>query len=466
MPDEIQKILDRLTDLEKKAIQVQLNPADQENLKNNILDGFMPTLPSGATQTYFQITWKNQIYYIPTGGVVSGISKNGSTVLNGPVTLTAGTNITLTQSGQDITIAETNAPPYSGIFGDGSDGDVTISVDTVITRDMYYNNLTLNSSAKLSGSYRIFVKGTTTIGSGSYIHNNGGNAGNGANGTDATSASLGTIGLGGSGGTAGIAPVAGTLPAGLNGTAANGGNNGVRNNTNGSDAADGGTGASRNPSWGASGVTPSAVRSGSGGSTGSKSGGNGGFPGTPGTATPAINKPKIPHFIINGIDFLSASTFTQILGSAQSPSNAGGAVGGADTNCASGGGGGSGGNGATGGMVMVFSRIIINNASAGIQALGGNAGNAGNGGNGAGTGTAAGGSGGGSGGNGGTGGVVIIVTSTAITGTGDLSNNVNGGTKGTHGTGGAAFGGSGAAGTSGADGVDGVSGVSYTLIVT
>ncbi|MBM3131956.1 MAG: hypothetical protein FJZ95_02840, partial [Chloroflexi bacterium] len=44
-----------------------------------------------------------------------------------------------------------------GTFGDGSDGDVTISADTDLTRDMYYNTLTVNSTKILSTKgYRIF----------------------------------------------------------------------------------------------------------------------------------------------------------------------------------------------------------------------------------------------------------------------------------------------------------------------
>lgn len=44
-------------------------------------------------------------------------------------------------------------------FGDGSDGDVTISTPTTLTRDMYYNNLTVNDTLTTDG-YRIFVKDT------------------------------------------------------------------------------------------------------------------------------------------------------------------------------------------------------------------------------------------------------------------------------------------------------------------
>ncbi len=49
-------------------------------------------------------------------------------------------------------------------FGDGSDSDVTISSNTTLTRDMYYNNLTVNASRTLTtAGYRIFVKDTLNL---------------------------------------------------------------------------------------------------------------------------------------------------------------------------------------------------------------------------------------------------------------------------------------------------------------
>lgn len=56
------------------------------------------------------------------------------------------------------------------IYGPGSDGDVTISSNTTLSDDMYYNNLTINSSVVLNpGGYRIFVKNILTLDSGSAI---------------------------------------------------------------------------------------------------------------------------------------------------------------------------------------------------------------------------------------------------------------------------------------------------------
>ena len=82
------------------------------------------------------------------------------------------------------------SPLNEGLFGDGSDGDVTISSDTNLTRDMFYNNLTINSSVTLfTKGYKIFVKG---------IFNNHGIIDNSASYN--SGAPEGTLGGGGNGG--------------------------------------------------------------------------------------------------------------------------------------------------------------------------------------------------------------------------------------------------------------------------
>lgn len=50
------------------------------------------------------------------------------------------------------------------VYGDGIDGDVTISTNTTLIKDMYYNNLTINASCNLDpAGFRIFVKETLTF---------------------------------------------------------------------------------------------------------------------------------------------------------------------------------------------------------------------------------------------------------------------------------------------------------------
>ncbi len=91
------------------------------------------------------------------------------------------------------------------VFGDGSDGDVTISVDTTLTRDMFYNNLTVNAGITLTtAGYRIFVKNTlTNRGTIQYNGNVGGNAtatSGGGGGAGLAEGSLGGSTAGGPGG--------------------------------------------------------------------------------------------------------------------------------------------------------------------------------------------------------------------------------------------------------------------------
>lgn len=84
------------------------------------------------------------------------------------------------------------APRVEMLFGNGMDGNVTISSNTTLSRDMYYNNLTINSGRTLkTNGYKIFVKGILT--NNGIIDNSGGN---GTNGT-ATSVGIGGDSFGG-----------------------------------------------------------------------------------------------------------------------------------------------------------------------------------------------------------------------------------------------------------------------------
>lgn len=65
---------------------------------------------------------------------------------------------------------------------DGSDGNVTISVNTTLTRDMFYNNLTVNTGRTLDpDGYAIYVAETLTLTGTAKIARNG-NAGSAASG--------------------------------------------------------------------------------------------------------------------------------------------------------------------------------------------------------------------------------------------------------------------------------------------
>ncbi len=60
------------------------------------------------------------------------------------------------------------------LYGDGSDGDVTIASNTTLSRDTYHHNLTINPGTTLNpGGFRIFVSGTLTLGDGAKIARDG-----------------------------------------------------------------------------------------------------------------------------------------------------------------------------------------------------------------------------------------------------------------------------------------------------
>jgi len=63
--------------------------------------------------------------------------------------------------------------PYAA-FGDGLDGDVIIDSSVSLSRDMYYNNLTILTGGELDpNGYRVFVKAKLTMSSGALIQRNG-----------------------------------------------------------------------------------------------------------------------------------------------------------------------------------------------------------------------------------------------------------------------------------------------------
>jgi hypothetical protein len=296
-------------------------------------------------------------------------------------------------------------------FGLGSDGDVIISSGTTtLTRDMFYNNLTVTSTGGLlTNGYRIFVKETLTLGgtgtSTVYISHN-------------ASTAPAKAGRNSSAGVGGIGAATGTLYGGLNGV--NGGNAyktgivGTSQNGCGSDGKKGGIG-----------------------------GGNyeGGFGDTGGTAAAAgaITTTTCPNQAILAVNQLifNGGVATLIRNSAVSS----GGSGGGDANGGNfwapdvGAGGGSGGQGGT---IMIAAKNILGYGT--IQVKGGEGGEGGDGVSG---GVAGGGGGGGGGGQGGN------ITFIYKTKSSNIFTDVTGGLGG---AGGAGAGGAGSAGETGNSG--------------
>lgn len=295
--------------------------------------------------------------------------------------------------GTNMQLVSSNAQVYGGC-GDGVDGDVTISSPVTLTRDMFYNNLTVNSTLTTDG-YRIFVKDTLS-GSGTIkwgVPNAGGNgqqitantnAGGGSAGAQSGSGDLKNM-AGQTGGTNGSCTAGGA-----------GGSGGVANPCIGSIASNGGIGG--------------------GATTGSFQRGVAGNGGT--VVAPVRIFGEYREYTINCID-RSGLIFSFIIPQA----SAGGGGGGGYT-CNSGGNGhngGGGGGGASGGIIMIVARNITGTFT--IEANGANGGNGASA-----TFTDGGGGGGGAGGNGGH--IVIISVNNTHTGTKTV-NAGNGGTAGT-----------------------------------
>jgi hypothetical protein len=271
------------------------------------------------------------------------------------------------------------------LFGNGSDGNVTASVDVSLTRDMYYDNLTINSGAIVyTNNYRVFVKNTLTLNNGGFRCITGSNA---------------------SGATAGALPPT----------------NFYR----------GGTAATNGVAGAASGPASTAVQG--IGVQGGQGGSNGGIRvgGTVGGVTAETVISGGIQFIRSVIGLMNGRSVKTIsIGgyglSGPQQLGSGATGGGASALSTSGGGGGGGG------WVVVIARLIVDGGGGGtIYARGGTGGNAPSG-------TAG-------GGGGGSGGICGIVTNTNPIPAGVLYD-ANGGVGGTAGPGGGTAGSTGSAG--------------------
>ncbi len=204
-------------------------------------------------------------------------------------------------------------------YGDGSDGDVVIGAGTTtLTRDMYYDDLTLGATSILAtAGFRVFVRGTLTIASGGYIH---------ANGSDGVAGD-------GTGNPGGAGAVTGSV---LGGTAG---------------------GASGNNANGTAGTNATVALGGAGGTGGNGSDGRTGAAG--GTATVPVATAGGYRHLFAALGHLHGSAYLQFTGGA----GGGGAGGGTS------GDGGSGGGG--GGVLIVWARIAVIAGTGALRANGG-----------------------------------------------------------------------------------------------
>ena len=68
------------------------------------------------------------------------------------------------QIGKAVSDFETFDVIPDSIYGSGMDGNVTITSNTTLTRDMYYNNLQVDAGIVLNtAGYRVFVRNRLTM---------------------------------------------------------------------------------------------------------------------------------------------------------------------------------------------------------------------------------------------------------------------------------------------------------------
>lgn len=374
-----------------------------------------------------------------SGGNTTILSSGSTAFSAGP---TGSPTVTITQAGVLTALgAVINGSPISGndIFGSGEDGTVTISVNTSLSKDMFYDTLTVNNAVTLTtNGFRVFVKNTLT--------NSGDISWNGVNGSNGVNASTNAAVAGGAGGTALTSQNLYGSGAGKAGGASGAGGAGG----GGSNGSNGTAGDAITNSF----ATSFSSTSGAGGNGGSSNGaaGTAGSAGATGTITLSSIRPYNSIFGVQMFDLVAGSSPAQL----KYNSNVGGAGGGGGGGASAGGGvggagGGGAGSGSGAGTVVLCARTIVNNGT--IRSIGGNGGNGGNGANGTATvgGQNNGGGGGGGAGTGGPGGALIAIYST-LSGSGTFS--VAGGSAGTVG----AKGLKGTGGVGGNDGIDGSAG--------
>jgi hypothetical protein len=455
---------------------VNTNPSISIDLTSQVT-GILPVANGGTGDGSFTA-------YAPIFGGTSSTSPLQSGGVG-----TAGQVLTSNGPGAIATFQNTSTGGGgAGIYGDGSDGNVNITsgsfssgpiTSNSLTRDAYFDNLTLSGGNLNTNGYRLYISGTLTRSSGSWvIFNNGGVGGAGTAGGDSNPLGQGTTGGNGAGGTAGSAAPGVTVPGGLAGKVGVSGGGGGTQSGGGVPAHNGNTGTVGTNTTNSVGANGASTGTGGTGSVGAQTSGNvvgtGGVGGTTGVATAANTLPREIGKIMDEADFVSG-TYTAYEGSASSGSGGSGGGGTGDQDgtmfgVTGGQGGGSGGSGGTGGFCLIFASAVVDNGTGNlVEALGGNGGAGGRGGNAAQQNgqTAAffsGYGGGGSGGPGGSGGVAILVTG-SISGTGSATVSAAGGTGGAKGNRGAVAGNGLDNGSDGAVGANGNTGFALQFVV-
>jgi hypothetical protein len=460
------------------VLPIQFDPQTASVLEQKVAIPYTTVAPStvypdGSRFIYFD--GANYWLYISANGgwrsikmgvtfplsLASGGSAKALTAVNGGVVWTDSDSMEISAAGVSGQYLKSNgaaAPSWStpgDLIGDASDGNVTVNSGTfssgpitnnVLTRDAFFNTLTINSGYTLdTGGYILFARSLVFVGTGK-LTCNGNNGGDGGNGNPGDASNPGYPG--GTGGTGGAARTSGTLygsAAGLDGR------RGRQWTLSAQDGLDGVAGVNN--------LVLTAGKNGQAGQVGGdghNTGGlSGGAAGTAGTVTATKQFPRDVDLAKHGGCFVGG-TWTQWQGAAQNASSGGAGCGGNGVAPAGMGGSGAGsaGNGSNAGIMVVICNSLTLTGDTNFEAIGGNGGNGGIGGNGGGT--DGGGGAGGNGGDSGNGGVIIVFYNSV---SGSFNTNISAGTAGSPGVGGNGYN----SGNQGLAGTAGVAGTTYLI---
>ena len=332
----------------------------------------------------------------------------------------------------------------SRLFGNGSDGNLTIDSSSLTTdennsgddlgsnwissgalqRDIYAANLTISASVTVeSNGYRIFVRDTLTIGgSGVVIQNSGFSGANGGNGSGSTGGLRGTST--GTGANTGEGGRVGSLYGGPRGGRGGTGGDGA---SGGDDATAGGAGTSSSQTYVVKNYSNSAGARGADGSapgSGSTAGSSNGSAASATEGVLSFTNADLTYIIAMKDMFALGTTAPSLYPAVASVGGGGGGGGHGESGNGAGGGGGGQGGGA-GGHVMIIAKFISGTQSnLTVKANGGTGGDGGDDGTGNNGGV-------GAGGNGGDGGCVTIISGTDPDG---ITVQVNAGSAGSNGS--------------------------------
>jgi len=333
-------------------------------------------VPSGGFEVFLG-TWG-------TGGTLARTQIYASSNAGAAVSWAAGTR----RIGLAWSAIDGNSSLSMGrmaLFGDGSDGTVTVSSGTTqLVRDMFYDNLTISGTGAIkTNGFRVFVRNTLDISAApaGAINFDGNNGALTASGTAIGGTTTGGSAAGGAGGNStATTGAAGTQAAALAlGLGPGGGAGGVGGTGGGGAGGAGGAAGvvtttavfprnlseyiSRFATLILGGVAGSG--GGGGGGTGSTNGGNGGGPGAGGGVI------DLRARVINRSGTTAAGAIR---------ANGGAGANGVAAGAVSNGGGGGGGFGGNGGLVrVIFEQLTGSVATGAVAADGGKTGDGGNG---------------------------------------------------------------------------------------